>query len=149
MYKQLFMKSYLGLYIICNQATHFLSGWIDVQQTRTSITPLSQLTTDTKQSKHVVGRLKCNIDASFTNNKVGIGAQIRNDEDLFVIGRTEWFSLVLMLTFVKPQVSCLLSNRCLILVMITRFSSKMLQIFRIVTSLKNKRLKFWSYFLRM
>lgn len=44
--------------------------------------------------KPSAGRLKCNIDASFstTFNEVGIGICVRDEEGQFVVARTEWMS---------------------------------------------------------
>jgi hypothetical protein len=36
--------------------------------------------------------MKCNIDASFVGNKVGIGMCIRDDSGAFIRAKTEWFS---------------------------------------------------------
>lgn len=43
-------------------------------------------------SKPSYGCLKCNIDASFSNNRVEIIIFIRDDDGLFVAARPEWFS---------------------------------------------------------
>ena len=42
------------------------------------------------------GRLKCNVDASFsmTENKFDIGMCIRNEEGRFIRAKTMWFSPV-------------------------------------------------------
>ena len=42
--------------------------------------------------KLLLGRFKCNIDASFTGDKVGIGVCLRDDSGAFVSAKTEWFS---------------------------------------------------------
>jgi hypothetical protein len=52
-----------------------------------------QQTRVVKWKKPSLGRMKCNIDASFPNhdNRVGIGMRIRDDEGTFVLAKTEWF----------------------------------------------------------
>lgn len=44
-----------------------------------------------KWRKPPTGRLKCNIDASFADNMVGVGSCIRDDEGQFIAARTELF----------------------------------------------------------
>ncbi|XP_058756628.1 uncharacterized protein LOC131629844 [Vicia villosa] len=39
-----------------------------------------------------MGRFKCNIDVAFSQNKVGLGACIRDDTGKFIVARTEWFT---------------------------------------------------------
>jgi hypothetical protein len=43
----------------------------------------------------MVGRAKCNIDASFPSNsdRVGIGMCIRDEHGAFILVKTEWFTL--------------------------------------------------------
>jgi hypothetical protein len=43
--------------------------------------------------KPLPGRFKCNIDASFTGDKVGIGVCLRDASGAFVIAKIEWFSI--------------------------------------------------------
>ncbi|XP_058775339.1 uncharacterized protein LOC131649602 [Vicia villosa] len=69
-----------------------LQGWRSAQQIRNNNISQSQSPMDSKWSKPSTGRLKCNIDASFSNNKVGLGACIRDDKGSFIAARTEWFS---------------------------------------------------------
>jgi ribonuclease HI len=42
----------------------------------------------------VAGKVKCNIDASFPpgSNRVGIGICIRDDQGVFILAKTEWFT---------------------------------------------------------
>jgi len=49
-----------------------------------------------KWQKPRSGRLKCNVDVSFsmTENKLGIGMCLRNEEGRFIRGKTMWFSPV-------------------------------------------------------
>ncbi|XP_058783747.1 uncharacterized protein LOC131658475 [Vicia villosa] len=79
-------------YHICNRAMNLLVGWRKAQTTRNPPNPQSNSSADTTWRKPAIGRLKCNIDASFSNNKVGIGACIRDDKGSFIAARTEWFS---------------------------------------------------------
>lgn len=53
-------------------------------------------------NKSSVGCLKCNIDASFADNKAGIGYCIRDDKSWFIVAQTEWFSLLSMYMYGKP-----------------------------------------------
>lgn len=49
------------------------------------------MSNDVKWNKPSAGLFKCNIDTSFSNNKVGICVCIRDDEGLFVASRSKWF----------------------------------------------------------
>ncbi|XP_058768333.1 uncharacterized protein LOC131642063 [Vicia villosa] len=71
---------------------NLLFGWRNIQKTRNSNKPQTHTSVDLSWSKSSGGRLKCNIDAYFSNNKVGIGACIRYNKVLFIASRTEWFS---------------------------------------------------------
>jgi hypothetical protein len=44
--------------------------------------------------KSSAGQVKCNVDASFSsqNNKVGTYICIRDDQGVFILAKTEWFS---------------------------------------------------------
>ncbi|XP_058741350.1 uncharacterized protein LOC131613720 [Vicia villosa] len=77
------------------RCSHLLSGWRDAHQVRNIVSPVEQLATVTKWCKPSYGRFKCNIDASFSNNKVGIGACIRDDDGRFIAARTDWFSPII------------------------------------------------------
>ncbi|XP_058741946.1 uncharacterized protein LOC131614368 [Vicia villosa] len=73
---------------ICNRAMNLLFGWRNAQTTKNSFKSQSNSSADLSWSKPVLGRLKCNIDASFSNNKVGIDACIRDDKGSFIAART-------------------------------------------------------------
>jgi ribonuclease HI len=82
---------------VCERARHLITSWRSAQnfQSHANITqPASQ---QTRWSKPSIGRYKCNIDASFshTDNKVGIGICIRDDNGRFVSARTEWIEPIL------------------------------------------------------
>ncbi|XP_058776565.1 uncharacterized protein LOC131650878 [Vicia villosa] len=64
----------------------------NAQQHRQNSETNNPPSTVTRWCKPSAGRLKCNIDASFSQNKVGIGICIRNDAGQFIAARTEWFS---------------------------------------------------------
>lgn len=61
---------------ICNRVTHLITRGRNVQHLRSSNSNQSQSSSNIKWSKLSPGHLKCNIDASFANNKVGICACI-------------------------------------------------------------------------
>jgi hypothetical protein len=95
---------------VFERATHLLEGWRQAnikQLPRT--TPVEEAAAVTRQhgnadsdscsmihkwQKPRRGRLKCNVDASFsmTENKLGIGMCIRNEEGRFIRAKTMWFS---------------------------------------------------------
>jgi len=94
------------------RATHLLEGWrhANIKQLPRT-TPVEEAAAVTRKhgsaassssnkihkwQKPRRGRLKCNIDASFsmTENKLGIGICIRNEEGRFIRAKTMWFSPV-------------------------------------------------------
>ncbi|XP_058760595.1 uncharacterized protein LOC131633933 [Vicia villosa] len=77
---------------ICNRSINLLHGGRRAQHIRNNNISQSQSPMDPKWSKPSTGSLKCNIDASFSNNKVGLGTCIRDDKCSFIAARTEWFS---------------------------------------------------------
>ncbi|XP_058776277.1 uncharacterized protein LOC131650592 [Vicia villosa] len=78
--------------IICQRALQLLTGWREAQQLHPNNGIINPPSTNIRWLKPSRGRLKCNIDASFFHNKVGIGACIRDDTGQFIVARTEWFS---------------------------------------------------------
>ncbi|XP_058784657.1 uncharacterized protein LOC131659487 [Vicia villosa] len=78
--------------IICQRALQLLTGWRETQQLNPNNRIINPPATITRWAKPSRGRLKCNIGASFSHNKVGIGACIRDDVGQFIVARTDWFS---------------------------------------------------------
>ncbi|XP_058747206.1 uncharacterized protein LOC131620218 [Vicia villosa] len=78
--------------VICQRAAQLLAGWKNAQQHRLNSEINNPSPIVTRWCKPSAGRLKCNIDASFSQNKVGISIYIRNDAGQFIAARTEWFS---------------------------------------------------------
>ncbi|XP_058758252.1 uncharacterized protein LOC131631477 [Vicia villosa] len=68
------------------------NSWRDAQQARSIASPIDQSVSDPKWCKPPSSWLKCNSDASFSSNKVGICVCIRNDEGMFITAQTKWFS---------------------------------------------------------
>lgn len=69
---------------ICDRAKALLDSWTNARAIE-------------NWTKPSPGRYKCNIDTSFSDSldKVGIGICIRDDEGVFVLARTDWFSPML------------------------------------------------------
>lgn len=92
------------------RAKHILEGWScanctqhNSSQTRTPIAtstqPNQSMNTEDSEvrwTKLTRGRLKCNVDATFSNfsNKVGIDICIKNAKGQHIRSRTIWFSLL-------------------------------------------------------
>ena len=76
---------------IGSRALHLLEGWRNAQQPRKGNSSQPPTSNEIKWEKSSVGRLKCIIDASFSNNKVDIGSCIRDDDGNFIAARTDWF----------------------------------------------------------
>ncbi|XP_058778870.1 uncharacterized protein LOC131652897 [Vicia villosa] len=79
------MKEVLGIYIL-------LTGWREAQQLNPNNRSIEPPVTIIRWAKPSRGRLKCNIDTSFSHNKVGIGACVRDHASQFIVARTDWFS---------------------------------------------------------
>ncbi|WJX25326.1 hypothetical protein P8452_14380 [Trifolium repens] len=81
-----------GQNFVIVHAQEMVRDWTAVQrvQTHNSTTPHATVIHGWK--KPLPGRMKCNIDASFVGNKVGIGMCIRDDSGAFICAKTEWFS---------------------------------------------------------
>ena len=86
---------------VFQRATHVLEEWRTAQRIRSSsssqsinpqVQPLRQ--EEDVWKKPTPSRYKCNIDASFSTslNSVGLGMCLRDDDDVFVLARTDWFA---------------------------------------------------------
>jgi ribonuclease HI len=92
-----------------DRAFHLIEDWSSANSTTQALAPpsapqrgvvrannnnSSSVRTDTVWQRPSSGRLKCNIDASFSNslNRTGIGVCIRDDEGSFVLAKTINFS---------------------------------------------------------
>jgi hypothetical protein len=94
---------------VIDRAFHLIEDWSSANSTTQALAPpsapqrgvahdnnnsSSSVRTDTVWQRPSAGRLKCNIDASFSNslNRTGIGVCIRDDEGSFVLAKTINFS---------------------------------------------------------
>jgi ribonuclease HI len=78
---------------VFSRAAPLINDWCAVQQARPG-TPGQPTTTEIKLNKPANGRVKCNIDASFSshNNRVGIGVCIRDEKGAYVSAKLDQFS---------------------------------------------------------
>jgi ribonuclease HI len=96
---------------IIERAKHLLEGWRITNRKQHGLqqhdSTAAAINTSAAQSGHrrndVIkwqkprrGRMKCNVDASFSasRNRFGIGMCIRDDEGQFVLAKTMWFTLM-------------------------------------------------------
>lgn len=82
---------------ICDRAKALLDSWTNAQEVKHKMCTRQATRAIKNWTKPSPGRYKCNIDTSFSDSldKVGIGICIRDDEGVFVLARTEWFSPML------------------------------------------------------
>jgi ribonuclease HI len=78
---------------VFSRAAALINDWCAVQQARPGTTG-QPTTTEIKWNKPANGRVKCNIDASFSshNNRVGIGVCIRDEKGAYVSAKLDQFS---------------------------------------------------------
>ena len=74
-----------------------MNNWKNAQEARNWGPPNSMQSEIVKWTKPSGGRLKCNVDASFSNslNRTEIGVCIRDSEGNFVIAKTAWITPIL------------------------------------------------------
>jgi len=79
---------------ICERAGTLLTSWQNAQVTRHVQPNILATPVCAQWKKSSPGRYKCNEDASFSNflNKVGIGLCIRDEDEHFVLAKTDWFA---------------------------------------------------------
>jgi hypothetical protein len=81
-----------GQNFVIVRAQEMVRDWTAVQHVQTHNSATPHATVIHRWKKPLPGRMKCNIDASFVGNKVGIGMCIRDDSGAFIRAKTEWFS---------------------------------------------------------
>jgi hypothetical protein len=74
------------------RAEEMIRSWADVRSMQHHVAGVQPGVDINRWKKPLPGRFKCNIDASFTGDKVGIGVCLRDDSGAFVSAKTEWFS---------------------------------------------------------
>ncbi|GAU51128.1 hypothetical protein TSUD_92700 [Trifolium subterraneum] len=71
-----------------------LLDWRAVRTASNTTSTTAQAEVQRCWRKPMVGRVKCNVDASFPTNsdRVGIGICIRDEHGDFILAKTEWFT---------------------------------------------------------
>jgi hypothetical protein len=84
--------------VVCDKGTTLLIGWKNAREAKEKPINLTRVPHYCLE-KPPTGRLKCNMNASFSRspNKMDIGVCIRDDQDQFVLAKREWNHPFLML----------------------------------------------------
>ncbi|KAK2362141.1 hypothetical protein QL285_087230 [Trifolium repens] len=79
---------------VFSRAINMLQDWKAVRVVAAKPNSVQQASARNLWCRPVAGKVKCNIDASFPlgSNRVGIGICIRDDQGVFILAKTEWFT---------------------------------------------------------
>ncbi|CAJ2647159.1 unnamed protein product [Trifolium pratense] len=81
-------------HFVFSRAINMLQDWKAVRIVTSKPGPTVQDSAVRSWRRPTIGRVKCNIDASFppSSDRVGIGICIRDEHGAFVLAKTEWFT---------------------------------------------------------